>query len=101
VTARDIEDGEELCIFYGHNLWFQPAARDLATKNLSMISGNAEDGWGGLLGVDEATLSAKTDEPYLDGDPDEIIVEEELPFTKFKLPPEEEDIDTIRTGTLM
>lgn len=101
MTARDIEDGKELCIFYGHNIWFEPATRDLRPENLSMVSGNAEDGWGGLLVVDEATYSAETDESYLNGDPDEIIVEEQLPFTRFKLPPEEEDFDTIRTGTLI
>ncbi len=27
-TVRDIEPGEELCIFYGHNLWFQPVESD-------------------------------------------------------------------------
>lgn len=32
-------------------------------------------------------------------DPDEIIPEDELPFTRFKPPPDEEDIDTIRTST--
>jgi hypothetical protein len=37
--------------------------------------------------------------PYLEGDPDEIISEEDLPFTRFKLPPEEEEIGSIRTST--
>ena len=36
--------------------------------------------------------------PYLEGDPDEIISEEDLPFTRFKLPPEEE-VGSIRTST--
>lgn len=64
-----------------------------------MTLGNAEDGWDGLLGVEEATSFADTNEPYLDGDADEITLEEDLPFTRFKLPPEEEDFDTIHTGT--
>ena len=67
-----------------------------------MLGNTEDDGWGGLLCVDEATDSAETDEPYLDGDPDEIILEEQLPFTNFKLPEDnEEDFDTIRTGTLL
>ncbi len=36
--------------------------------------------------------------PYAQGDPDDIIPEENLPFTRFKLPPEEEDPDSIRTS---
>jgi hypothetical protein len=64
-----------------------------------MTSPYSDDRWGGLLAVDETTYSAETDNPYRDGDADEIVLEEQLPFTRFKLPPEEEDIDTIRTGT--
>ena len=37
--------------------------------------------------------------PYLNGDPTDIIPDEQLPFTRFKLPPEEEDPDSIQTGT--
>ena len=36
--------------------------------------------------------------PYLEGDPDEIILEENLPLTRFKLPPEEEENGSIRTS---
>ncbi len=36
--------------------------------------------------------------PYLEGDPTDVIPDEQLPFTRFKLPPEEEDPDSIRTG---
>ncbi|KAF8349305.1 cytidine deaminase-like protein [Amanita rubescens] len=35
--------------------------------------------------------------PYLEGDPTDVIPDEQLPFTRFKLPPEEEDPDSIRT----
>ena len=38
--------------------------------------------------------------PYLEGDPDEIISEEDLPFTRFKLPLEEEEVGSIRTSTI-
>ncbi|KAF8798761.1 cytidine deaminase-like protein [Phlegmacium glaucopus] len=36
--------------------------------------------------------------PYLEGDPNEIVPEEDLPFTRFKLPPEEEEVGSIRTA---
>lgn len=64
--------------------------------------GNTEDARGGFLGVNKATYSPEADEPYQDGDPDEIISEEQLPFTTFKHSSDkEEDFDTIRTGTLL
>ena len=39
--------------------------------------------------------------PYLEGDPDEIISEDDLPFTRFKLPPEEEEVGSIQTSTFV
>ena len=36
--------------------------------------------------------------PYLEGDPDQIIPEEDLPFTRLQLPSEEEEVGSIRTG---
>jgi hypothetical protein len=65
-----------------------------------MTSKGADDGWGGLLAVDETTNSAEADNPYRDGDSGEVVSEEQLPFTRLKLPPGEEDIDAISTGTL-
>jgi len=59
-------------------------------------SQTTDDGWGGLAAVDgnfERSLN-----PYVEGDPDEIIPEADLPFIRFKLPPEEEDPQSIRTS---
>jgi tRNA-specific adenosine deaminase 3 len=94
VTVRD----EELPIFYGHTLWFDPAEFSVHLKLTTMAQEEAEDGWGGLLAVDEAVQSTKTNGPFLEGDPNEIIPDEKLPFVRFKLPPEEEDPESIRTG---
>lgn len=52
-----------------------------------------EDGWGGLSAVENEY------EDREDIDPDEIVDEDSLPFTRFKPPPDEEDLDSIRTGT--
>ena len=95
MTTRDVDEGEELYIFYGHKLWFESAESRAKPENIREM---AEDEWGGLLVVDPASHPTRTDGPFLDGDPDEIIPEEELPFSRFKLPPEEEELDTIRTG---
>ncbi|KAG6874780.1 hypothetical protein C0992_006581 [Termitomyces sp. T32_za158] len=96
-TVRDIVPDEELCIFYGHNLWFEPAG--VSEKAASPSELDAEDGWGGLSAVGENAdpVPSQEESPFEKGDPDEVIPEEELPFTRYKLPPEEEDLDSIRT----
>ncbi|KAG5638251.1 hypothetical protein H0H81_001020 [Sphagnurus paluster] len=91
-TTRDIALGEELCIFYGHKLWFVSSE----ASNMDNQSEELEDVWGGLLAVVD---SADPTGPYLDGDPQAFIEDEDLPFTRYKLPPEEEDMESIRTGT--
>lgn len=94
-TARDISEGEELCIFYGHNLWFTPA-------KLSSQSSEPEtdDGWGGLRAVGDDQQD-EISNPYTDGDPEAIISEEDLPFIRLKPAPEEEDAQSIQTGACL
>ncbi|KAF8650125.1 hypothetical protein AX16_005362 [Volvariella volvacea WC 439] len=87
-TARCIEAGEELCIFYGHNLWFEPAeAKDITHRQCE----EEDDGWGGL-----SSLAGPTN-PFIDDDQNEILPDEQLPFVRYKLPPEEEDAESMRT----
>ncbi|THH06806.1 hypothetical protein EW146_g9497 [Bondarzewia mesenterica] len=97
-TTRQIEPDEELCIFYGNKLWFNPV--DCANCTSDDVSG-AEDGWGGLISIDDQNETVSGDDDcVLDGDPNEIILEEDLPFTRIKLAPEEdeeEDMESIRT----
>ncbi|KAJ7134532.1 cytidine deaminase-like protein [Mycena epipterygia] len=85
-TTRNIEPDEELCIYYGHNLWFQVVAPD--TIDSSPNEQENDDGWGGVSNVDV---------PIFDGAVDDIVSEKDLPFERFKPPPEEETADTIRT----
>lgn len=59
-------------------------------------SPTTDDGWGGLAAVDGN--SERSQNPYAEGDPDEVIPEADLPFIRFKLPPEEEDPQSIRTS---
>ncbi|KZT09334.1 uncharacterized protein LAESUDRAFT_675229 [Laetiporus sulphureus 93-53] len=115
-TMRRIETGEELCIFYGHKLWFD-------VMNDGAGSGDVEeeevdDGWGGLAGLNanerrseiEDGSWAKSDAQSVDGreetfesllerqirefqggGPDEVVPEEQLPFTRVKLTDDEEE----------
>lgn len=97
-TTRDIEADEELYIFYGHNLWFNPSGSGAPKPNESVV----EDGWGGLSMLNDDDVQDSADDghwPLLDGDPDEVVSEEDLPFTRFKPPPEEETLEEVRTST--
>jgi len=95
-TVRDIDIDEELCIYYGHSLWFS-----LASDSSTQIDNTQEvdDGWGGLAAVEDLNNDLKISNPYEDGDQNEIIPEEDLPFTRLKQAPEEEDAGSIRTST--
>ena len=98
-TTRTVETDEELCIFYGHNLWFNPSdAVDRVSDNQS----EPDDGWGGLTCIENETgVSNVVEDLFYNGNPNEIVTEEHLPFTRIKLTPdegEEEDMDSIRKG---
>ncbi|GAA6053298.1 hypothetical protein JCM3770_006672 [Rhodotorula araucariae] len=59
-TAKSIRQGEELTIFYGHNVHF--SNDDEAIQDNGIVEGDAiDDGWGGLGGLD-------TQEPDPEGD---------------------------------
>jgi len=62
-----------------------------------------DDGWGGLSVVNEghreSTIENETLLALMDGDENEIIDEESLPFMRYKPPPDEEELATIRTST--
>jgi tRNA-specific adenosine deaminase 3 len=94
-TSRAVEPDEELCIYYGSNLWFKGAESDLGASELSSKDQETDDGWGGLSNVDVLPDSGPI---FFEGSGDMIVPEQELPFERFKPPPDEETADTIRTG---
>lgn len=50
-TSRTIEKGEELCIFYGHTLWFiDSAARPNGSGEY--FNGASDDGYTSLASID-------------------------------------------------
>ncbi|TCD70561.1 hypothetical protein EIP91_002907 [Steccherinum ochraceum] len=99
VTSRPIRQDEELYIFYGHKLWFHDADGGAAVNHVP----DTDDGWGGLSGVGENEEHAddSTKEwSLLEGKTDDIIHIDDLPFTRIKLTPddeEEDELEAIRT----
>ena len=98
-TTRRIEEGEELCIFYGHKLWFD--AVDARSSDTQLD--DPDDGWGGLASVeiveDELSELDKVVLRYADGDPQETVSEDDLPFIRIKLyrDDEEDELSAVRT----
>ena len=92
ITSRKIHSGEELFIFYGHNLWFKSAGSSEIFMN--DVDESTDDTWGGLNEIRE------DENPYSNGKKDEVIPEEELPVVRTKITPDEEEdaSDTIATS---
>jgi hypothetical protein len=92
-SARAIQPDEELCIFYGHRLWFDPV--DGPPCRDPDLDENT-DPWGGLADIqghtddDDVSASASKD----------IVAEDDLPFTwkKLALEKEEEQLSDIELG---
>ncbi|KZT27392.1 hypothetical protein NEOLEDRAFT_1088973 [Neolentinus lepideus HHB14362 ss-1] len=98
-TTRPIQPDEELCIFYGHKLWFENA--EGVSTLLTPASDLAEDdGMGGLSGISAEEEENEEDMfAFPDGDPSDAIDEADLPFERLKLfeDPEEEAVEQVRT----
>lgn len=96
--SRRIEAGEELFIFYGHKLWFEQHGQSSTTSTM-VKSSDPDDGWGGLGAIDDS--STEEVNPFSEGNPNDVIPESELPFTRLKLVDDtEEDLpENIRTST--
>ena len=101
-TVRAVEPEEELCIYYGSNIWFKPAETQILDGLTSAETELVDDGWGGLSAVaGEAEAPALNQIPKETSDPNEILPDEDLPFTRVKLTSDEDDeetSETVRTG---
>ncbi|KAL1736663.1 hypothetical protein EV714DRAFT_198278 [Schizophyllum commune] len=113
-TTRRILLGEELCIFYGHKLWFDAVDAADGPSNATDADLPVDDGFGGLAGLEMGTKDGEEDAlagpsngrtaesilgpcPYGNGQDDDILQDEDLPFTWLKPPPEEEGPGSVRT----
>ncbi|KAF8133626.1 hypothetical protein EV363DRAFT_1566046 [Boletus edulis] len=90
-STRAIQPDEELCIFYGHQLWFDPVDGP-PSRTYENTDSNA---WGGL-----ADIQGHTDDIASFENVDDIMAEDDLPFTwkKLSLDKEEEQLDDIELG---
>ncbi|KAI0700012.1 hypothetical protein C8T65DRAFT_580637 [Cerioporus squamosus] len=109
VTSRRVLPDEELCIFYGHKLWFDPVdAADRSEPFSELVDDSPDDPWCALpnSGVDDeedkgegpSKLDAMFDS-FDGGDSEQVVAEEDLPFRRLKLTPqdeEEEEMDAVR-----
>ena len=100
-TVRAVEPDEELCIYYGPNLWFEPAGTSSSSSERTCADTELvedSDGWGGLSVVaNETPNHVLEDTP----DPKEILPDDDLPFTRVKLTSDEDDeetLESVRTG---
>ncbi|OBZ68733.1 SET domain-containing protein 7 [Grifola frondosa] len=91
MTTRPVKRDEELCIFYGHKLWFDPVDAGPPANDMGENQED-EDGWGGLSVLDdECEVFGDCIAKFMSGDPDELVAEEALPFTRLKTIPDDED----------
>ena len=58
------------------------------------------DAWNNLSAIDDNEQNMPLINPFTNGDSQELLHEEDLPFVRYKLPPEEETPETIRTSEL-
>ena len=96
-ATRPISPDEELCIFYGHKLWFTPAeGQDDMTGEVE-----AGDDWDALrsISVEDAPenecTNVRPQNPFAGGDPKAILSDEELPFMRTKVLPDDEAEDEV------
>ncbi len=81
---------EELCIFHGHKLWFDPVDAtdmdDLPDVPWCALPNVAEED-----DKDEGPSTLDMFDVFSNGDPDEVLPEEELPFRRLELTLEDEE----------
>jgi tRNA-specific adenosine deaminase 3 len=99
-TTRQIEPDEELCIFYGRDLWFSPDDTHRSAVIRDQPVNEVVDGWASLSTI-EPPDDTHPRRVSPEADPSEIIPEQDLPFTMVKITPdeeEEEEPNAIRTS---
>ncbi|KAG0704298.1 hypothetical protein DFH29DRAFT_802190 [Suillus ampliporus] len=95
-SARTINPGEELCIFYGHKLWFDPVGTTENFEPQVSLDQDDQSEFFNILAIDSEVDEA---EPRDIGDPNDILEGEALPFIwkKLQIDEEEETMEDIRT----
>jgi tRNA-specific adenosine deaminase 3 len=96
-STRTVNPEEELCIFYGHKLWFDPV--DTAENSKPQVCLDQSD----QSFLDILAIDSEVDEvePRDTGDPNDILESEALPFIwkKLQIDEEEESMADVMTST--
>ncbi|KAG2151367.1 hypothetical protein DEU56DRAFT_777532 [Suillus clintonianus] len=95
-STRTINPDEELCIFYGHKLWFDPVGTAENLDPQVSLDQNDQSEFLHILAIDSEVDEA---EAWSTGDPNDILEGEALPFIwkKLQIDEEEESMEDIRT----
>lgn len=83
MTIKPVDPHEELCVFYDHNLWFEPVS-----KNPFVVTRDSEieDDRGGLSAViNKVEESQAAYSSFVDANSCDVISAEDLPFTQLKI----------------
>ncbi|KAG1872322.1 hypothetical protein DFJ58DRAFT_761007 [Suillus subalutaceus] len=95
-STRTVNPEEELCIFYGHRLWFNLVGTAENLKPQVCLDQSDQSEFLDILAIDSEVDEV---EPWDTGDPNDILEGEALPFTwkKLQIDEEEESMEDIRT----
>lgn len=96
-STRSIKPDEELCIFYGHKLWFDPVNVIETIEPQPLLEQHSHSGFLDILATDNEAYEI---EPLGPGDPNDILESDALPFVwkKLQIDEEEETIENVRTS---
>lgn len=95
-STRTINPDEELCIFYGHKLWFDPVGTAANLEPQVCLDHSDQSAFLDILAIDHEMDEA---EQWDIRDPNDILEGEALPFIwkKLQIDEEEESMEDIRT----
>ncbi|KAG1772311.1 cytidine deaminase-like protein [Suillus occidentalis] len=95
-STRTINLDEELCIFYGHKLWFDPVGTTANLEPQVCLDQSDQSAFLDILAIDSEMDEA---EQWNTKDPNDILEGEALPFIwkKLQIDEEEESMEDIRT----
>ncbi|KAI6044702.1 cytidine deaminase-like protein [Pisolithus marmoratus] len=97
-STRAISADEELCIFYGHHLWFDPVDMPNGARFVpEALDQTTLDGWDCLTNIQDSHSAQDHLMPFLSDSMDNVIDENELPFAckSLSLDKEEEEMGDI------
>ena len=94
MTTRVVRVDEELCIFYGHTLWFDPVESTPAIEkaiDISTEDNQAPDELDMLHNLSFSEINDDPKNPFIEGYRKDLIEDVDLPIIRISVTPEEEE----------